>query len=134
MFFRLDWFDLLAVQVTLKNLVQHHSLKASVLWLQPSFWSSSHIHTLTIWAFVGKVMSLLFSTLPGFVIGFLPRSKCLLISWLQSLSAVILVPKKRKSVIVSTFSPSICHEVMGPEGRRYHVMFLSYTSRCRNIS
>ena len=79
------------------------------------FWSSSHIHTLIMWAIVGKVMSLLFTTLPGFVISSLPRSKCLLISWLQSLSAVILEPKKRKSVIVSTFSPSICHEVMGPD-------------------
>ena len=113
--FRIDWFDLLEVQGTFKSFLQHHSLKASILWLQPSFWSSSHIHTSTIWAFVGKVMSLLFSTLPGFVIGFLSRSKCLLISWLQSLSAVILEPKKRKSVIVSTFSPSICHEMMGPD-------------------
>ena len=113
--FRIDWFDLLEVQGTFKSFLQHHSLKASILWLQPSFGSSSHIHTLTIWAFAGKVMSLLFSTLPGFVIGFLPRSKCLLISWLQSLSAVILEPKKRKSVIVSSFSPSICHEMMGPD-------------------
>ena len=69
---------------------------------------------LTIWTFVGKVMSLLFNMLPGFVINFLPRSKCLLISWLQSPSAVILEPKKIKSVTVSIVSPSICHEVMGP--------------------
>ena len=113
--FRMDWFDLLEVQGTFKSFLQHHSLKASIIWLQPSFWSSSHIHTLIMWAIVGKVMSLLFTTLPGFVISSLPRSKCLLISWLPSLSAVILEPKKRKSVIVTTFSPSICHEVMGPD-------------------
>ena len=70
---------------------------------------------LTRWTFVGKVMSLLFNTLSRFVIGFLPRSKCLLISWLQSLSAVILEPKKIKSVTVFIFSPSICHEVMGQD-------------------
>ena len=70
---------------------------------------------LTIWTFVGKVMTLLFDTLSRFIIAFLLRSKCLLISWLQSLSAVILEPKKRKSVTASTFSPSICHEVMGLE-------------------
>ena len=68
---------------------------------------------LTIQTFVGKVMPLLFSVLSGFVIAFLQRSKCLLISWLQSPSAVILEPKKRKSVTVSTVSPSICQEVMG---------------------
>ena len=70
---------------------------------------------LTIQTFVGKVMSLLFNTVSSFVIAFLPRSKCLLISWLQSLSAVILEPKKIKSVIASTSSPSFCHEVMGPD-------------------
>ena len=70
---------------------------------------------LTRWTFVGKVVSLIFNKLPRLVIGFLPRSKCLLISWLQSPSAVILEPKKRKSVIASTFSPSICHDVMGPD-------------------
>ena len=70
---------------------------------------------LTIWTFVGQVMSLLFNTLSTFVIALLPRSKCLLISWLQSPSAVILEPKKRKSLTVSTVSPSICHEVMGPD-------------------
>ena len=69
---------------------------------------------LTIWTLVGKVLSLLFNMLSRFVIAFLPRSKCLLISWLQSLSTVILEPQKIKSVIVSTVSPSICHEVMGP--------------------
>ena len=70
---------------------------------------------LTIWTFVGKVMSLLSNSLSRFVIVLLPRSKCLLISWLQSLSAVILEPRKIKSATVSTFSPSICHEVMGPD-------------------
>ena len=70
---------------------------------------------LTIWIFVGKVMSLLFNMLSGFVITLLPGITCLLIAWLQSLSAVILEPKKKKSVIVSTVPPSICHEVMGPD-------------------
>ena len=72
-------------------------------------------HTLTRWTFVSKVMSLLFNTLSRLVITFLPRSKCLLISWLQSPSAVILEPKKIKSVIISIVSPSVCHEVMGPD-------------------
>ena len=88
-----------------------------------SLWSNSHIWymktgktiALTRWTFVGKVMSLLFNMLSRFVIAFLPRSKCLLISWLQSSSAVILEPKEIKSVTISTFSPSICHEVMGLE-------------------
>ena len=71
--------------------------------------------TLTIWTFVGKIMSLLFNTLSRFVIAFLARSKCLVISWLQSLSIVILESKKIKSVTVSTFPQSVCHEVMGPE-------------------
>ena len=87
---------------------------------QPSLWSNSYMHTwlleknktLTIWTFVGKVMSLLFNILSRFVITFLPRSKCLLIPWLQSPSEVILEPRKIKSDTVSTFSPSICHEVM----------------------
>ena len=89
--------------------------------IQPYLWSNSHIHTwlleklraLTIWTFVGKVKSLLFNTLPRFVIAFLPRSKHLLISWLQSPSAVIFQPKKIKSVTDFTFSHSICHEMMG---------------------
>ena len=116
---RTDWFDLLAVQGTLKNLLQHHSSKASVLQCTASFMvqlshpymSAAKTMTLTIWTFVGKVMSLLFNTLSRFVIAFLPRSKCLLILWLRSLSLVILEPKKIKSVTDSTFSP-ICHEVM----------------------
>ena len=87
---------------------------------QLSFLSHPHMTTgkniaLTIWTFVGKVMSLLFNMLSRLVIAFLPRSKCLLISWLQSPSAVILEPKKIKSLTVSMVSPSICHEVMGPD-------------------
>ena len=102
--FRIDWFYLLAVQGTLKCLLQHYSLKASILQHSASF-MARHSHpymttgktiVLTIWTFVGKVMSLLFNTLAMFVIGFLPRSKCLLTSEVQSLSAVILEPKKIK--------------------------------------
>ena len=111
----MDCLDLLAVQGTLKSLLQHHSSKASIL--QPSaFFTVQHSHpymttgktiALTRWTFVGKVMSLLFNMLPRLVITFLPRSKRLLISWLQSPSAVILEPRKIKS---ATVSPSICHE------------------------
>ena len=109
--FRVDWFDLLAIQGTLKSLLQHHSLKASFLWCSTFFMVQvSHPYmttgktiALTIQIFVGKVMSLLFNRLFGFVIAFLPRSKCLLISWLQSLSAVILEPKKIKSVYFLLF-------------------------------
>ena len=111
--------DLLAVQGTLKSLLQHHSSKASILGAQPSLLSNSHLYmttektiVLTRWTFVGKVMSLLFNMLSRFVIAFLPRSKHLFISWLQSPSAVILEPKKIKSVTVSIVSPSICREVM----------------------
>ena len=106
--FRTDWFDLLEVQGTLKSLLQHHSSKASVLWCSPFFMvplSHPYVTTgkaiaLTRWTFVGKVMSLLFNVLSRLVIAFLPRSKSLLTSWLQSPSAVILEPKK----IVSWFS------------------------------
>ena len=113
--------DLLAVQGTLKSLLQHHSLKVSILQLSDFFIVLSHLSmttgktiALTRWTFVRKVMALLFNMLPNvFVIVFLPRSKYLLISCLQSLSAVILEPKKRKSVTASTFLPSICHEVTG---------------------
>ena len=120
--FRIDWFDLLAVQETLKSLLQHHSLKASVLWHSAFFMVQLSHPYLTIgktialarWTFLGKVMSLLFNMLSRFVIAFLPRSKCLLVSWLQSWSAVILEPKK-KSVTVSIVPTSICHEVMGPD-------------------
>ena len=118
--FRMDWLDLLAVQGTLKTLFQHHSSKASIL-LRSAFFTVQLSHpymttgktiALSRWTFVGKVMSLLFNVLSRLVITFLPRSKRLLISWLQSTSAVILEPKKIKSVTVSTVSPSICHEVM----------------------
>ena len=115
--------DLLAVQGTLKSLLQHHSSKASILWHSAFFMVQlSHPHmttgrtiVLTRWAFVDKVVPLLFNMLSGLVIAFLPRSKCLLISWLQSPSAVILEPKKTKSITASIISPSICHEVMGPD-------------------
>ena len=117
---RMDWLDLLAVPGTLKSLLQHHSSKASLLQHSAFFivqLSHPYITTgktiaLTRPTFVGKVMSLLFNMLSRLVITFLPRSKCLLISWLQSPSAVILEPPKIKSVTVSTVSPSICHEVM----------------------
>ena len=117
---RIDWFDLLAVQRTLESLLQHHNSKASVLWDSAFFMVQlSHLYmttgktiALTIWTFVGKVRSLL-NLLSRFVIAFLPRSKHLLISWLQSLSAVILEPKE-KICHCSHFSPAICREVMGP--------------------
>ena len=111
-------FDLLAVQGTLKSLFQHHSLKVSIS-LHSAFFkvqlSHSYITTGKTIAviLVGKVMSLLFNAVSKFVIVFLPRSKRLLISWLQSSSTLILEPKKVKSDTVSTFSPSICHEVIG---------------------
>ena len=113
--------DLLAVQETLKSLLQHHSSKASVLQRSAFFIVQlSHLYmttgktiALTRWTFVGKVMSLLFNMLSRLVVTFLPRSKRLLISWLQSPSAVILVPPKIKSTTVSIVSPFICHEVMG---------------------
>ena len=119
----MDWLDLLAVQGTLKSLLQHHSSKASILQCSAFFMVQvSHPYmttgktiALTIWTFVGKMMSLLFNMLSRFVIAFLPRSKLLLISWRQSLSTVILKPKKRKSGTVSTFFPSIYHEMMGPD-------------------
>ena len=111
----MDWFDLLAVQGTLKSLFQHHNLKASILWHSAFFtvqFSHPYMTTgktiaLTMQTFVGKMMSLLFNTPSRFVIDFLPRSKCLLISWLQSLSAVVLEPKKIKSVTVFAFPPSM---------------------------
>ena len=123
MSFRMDSLDLLAVQGTLKSLLQHHSSKASILQhsafftvqLSYPYMTTGKTIALARQTFVGKVMSLLFSMLSRLVITFLPRSKRLLISWLQSPSAVILEPKKIKSDIVSTVSPSICHEVMGPD-------------------
>ena len=121
--FRMDWLDLLAVQGTLKSLLQHHSSKASILQCSAFFTvQSSHPYmttgktvALTRWTLVGKVMSLLFNTLSMLVKTFLPRSKCLLISWLQSASAVILECKIIKSDTVYIVSPSIFHEVMGPD-------------------
>ena len=119
--FRIDWLDLFAVQGTLKSLLQHHSSKASIfqcsdffiVQLSHPYMTTGKTTALTRWTFVGNVMSLLFNMLSRFVIAFLPRSKCLLISWLQSPSSVILEPPKINSDTVSTVSPSIYHEVMG---------------------
>ena len=119
----MDWLDLLAVQETLKSLLQHRSLRASILrcsaffivQLSHQYMTTGKTIALTRRTFVGKAMSLLFDMLSRLVIAFLPRSKHLLISWLQSPPAVILEPPKIKSVTVSTVSPSICHEVMGPD-------------------
>ena len=116
--FRMDWLDLLAVQGTLKSLLQHHTSKASILrrsafftvQLSYPYMTTGKTTALTRWIFVGKVMSLLLNMLSRLVITFLPRCKRLLISWLQSPSAVILEPPKIKSDIVSTVAPSICHE------------------------
>ena len=116
----MDWLDLLAVQGTLKSLLQHYSSKASILLhsaffivqLSHPYMTTGKTTALTRQTFVGKVMSQLFNMLSRLVITFLPRSKRLLISWLQSPSAVILEPRKIKSATVST---SICHEVMGPD-------------------
>ena len=110
--FRIDWFDLLEVQGILKSLLQHHNSKASILWhsaffmiqLSYPYMTTGKTIDLTIWTFAGKVMSLLFNMLSRFVIAFLPRSKCLLISWLQSLFAV-MEPKKIKSIYCFHFSP-----------------------------
>ena len=119
--FRIDWFDLLAVQGTLKRLLQCHSSKASILQhsaffmvqLSQPYMTTGKTIALTIRTFVSKMRSLLFNILSVFVIAFLSRSKCLLISWLQSPSTVILELKKIKSVTTSTCPPSFCHEVMG---------------------
>ena len=121
--FRMDWLDLLAVQGTLKSLLQYHSSKASIIQHSAFFivqlshpcMTSGKTIALTRQTFVGQVMSLLFNTLSRLIIAFLPRSKHLLISWLQSPSAVIVEPPKMKSDTVSTVSPSISHEVMGPD-------------------
>ena len=121
--FRMDSLDLLAVQGTLKTLLQHHSSKASILrhsaffmvQLSHPYMTTGKTIALTRGTFVGKAMSLLFNMLSGLVVTFLPRSKRLLISWLQSPSAVILEPPNIKSSTVSTVSPSICHEVMGSD-------------------
>ena len=115
--------DHLAVQGTLKSLLQHHSSKASILQhsaffvvqLSPPYMTTGKTIALTRWTFVGKVMSQLVNVQFRVVTAFLPRSKHLLISWLQTASAVILEPKKIKSITVSIVSPSICHEMMGPD-------------------
>ena len=120
--FRMDWLDLLAIQGTLKSLLQHHSSKASILWFSAFFivqLSHPHMTTgktiaLTRWTFVGKVISMFFNILSRLVITFIPRSKHLLISWVQSQFAVILEPLKIKPVTVFIVSTSICHGVMGP--------------------
>ena len=125
--FRMDWLDPLAVQGTLKSLLQHHSSKASILWysaffmvqLSHPYMTTGKTIALTRWTFVGKVMSLLLNTLSRLAIAFFPRNKSLLISWLQSPYAVILKPKKIKSVTVSMVSPSICQEVMGPDAMAF---------------
>ena len=121
--FRMDWLDLLTVQGTLKSLLQHHNSKASILLhsavfivqLSHPYMTTGKTIALTRQTFVGKVMYLLFNMPSRFVLTFLPRSKCLLISWLESPSAVILEPPPKKSATVSTVSPSICHQVMGPD-------------------
>ena len=133
--FRIDWLDLLAVQGTLKSLLQHHSSKTSILWhsaffivqLLHPYMTTEKTIALTRRTFVGKVVSLLLNMLSRLVITFLPRSKHLLISWLQSPSAVILEPPKIKSDTVSTVSPSISHEVMDQ-------MPWSYFSKCWALS
>ena len=119
----MDWLDLLAVQGTLKSLLQHHSSKASILrhsafftvQLSHPYMTTGKTIALIRRTFVDKVMSLLFNMLSRLVITFLPRSKRFLILWLQSPSAVILEPPKIKLATVSTVSPSICHEVIGPD-------------------
>ena len=126
--FRTDWLDLLTDQGTLKSLLQHHSSKTSIL-RHSAFFTVQFSHpyisagktiALTRWTFVGKVMSLLFNMLSRLVINFLTSSKHLLISWLHSPPAVILeAPHKIKSLTVSTISPSICHEVMGPDAMMF---------------
>ena len=137
--FMMDCLDLLAVQGTLKSLLQHHSSNASIFQCSASFavqLSNPHMTTgktiaLTRWTFASKGLllvkkSLLFNMLSRFVIAFLPRSKCLLISWLQSTSAVIFGTPQKKSVSVSIVSPSICHEVMGPDTMIFIFWMLSF--------
>ena len=133
--FRMDWLDLLAVQGTLKSLLQHHSSKASILrcsafftvQLSHPYMTTGKTIALTRWTFVGKVMSLLLNMLSRLVITFLPRNKRLLISWLQSPSAVILEPPKIKS---DTVSSSISHEVMGPDAMILVFWMLSFKPSC----
>ena len=136
--FKIDWFDLLAVQGTLKSLLQHLSLKASILQrsafftvqLSHPYMTTGKTIALTRWTFSDKVMSLLFNMLSRLVITFLLRSKCLLISWLQSPSAVILEPKKIKSVTDSIFSPSIQHSKNEDHGIWSHHFM---ANRCETV-
>ena len=130
----MDCLDLLAVQRTLKSLLQHHSSKASVFPCSAFFIvqlshpcvTTGKTIALTRWTFVGKVSSLLFNMLSRLVIAFLPRSKCLLISLLQSPSSVILQPQNIKPLTVSIVSPSICHEVMGLDAMIFIFWLLSF--------
>ena len=134
--FRMDWLGLLAVQRTLKSLLQHLSSKSLILQcsafftvqLSHPYMTTGKTIALTRRTFVGKVMSLLLNMRSRLVITFLPRSKRLLISWLQSPSAVILEPQKIKSDTISTVSPSICHEVMGPDAIILVFWMLSFKS------
>ena len=134
--FRIDWWDLLAVQGTLKSLLQHHSSKASILWCSAFFMvqlphpyvTPGKTAILTIWTLVDKEISLLFNMLSRLVIAFLSRSRRFLISWLQSPSTVILEPKTKKSVLASTFSLSICHEVMAKNKQT------NKKNRCQDLS
>ena len=134
--FRIDWLDLLAVQGTLMSLLQHHGSKASILRDSAFFmvqlshpymidWKNCSIDYMDL-CWQSDVSA--FNMLSRFVIAFLPRSKCLFISWQQSLSAVILEPKKIKSASASIFSPSICHEVMGPDAMIFIFSMLSFKS------
>ena len=130
----MDWLDLLAVQQTLKSLLQYHSSKASILQcsafvivqVSHPYVTSGKTIALTRWTFLGKVVTLLFNMLSRLVISFLPRSKHLLISWLQSQSAVILEPKKIKFVTVSIVSPSVYREVMGLDAMIFVFWMLSF--------
>ena len=132
--FRIDWLDLLAFQATLKSLLQHYNSEALILQcsaffivqLSHPYMTTGKTIALTRQTFVVKVTSLLFNRLSRFVIVFLPRSKCLLISWLQSTSAVILEPKKIKSLTVSIVSPSVCHEVLGSDAMIFAFWMLSF--------
>ena len=131
--FMIDWFDLLAVQWTPRVFSNTTAQKHPFFGIQPFWWFMSHVTTgktiaLTRRNFDGKVMSLLFNMLSGLVITFLPKSKRLLISWLQSPSAVILEPPKIKSDTVSIVSPSISHELMGPDAMILVFWMLNFSS------
>ena len=140
--FRIDWFDLHAVQGTLKSLLQYHSLKVSVLQhlaffvvqLSHPYMTAGKTIAFIRWTFVSRVISLLFNMLSSLVITSLPRSKHLLISWLQSPSAVILDPRKIKSATVSTFPPSIGHEIMGLDTMILVFRMLSFQSALSPLS